>query len=460
MPRKKPTPQITENIELPANGWKPRHYQVPFWEYMMKTPWSARAILCHHRRAGKDHTATNWAAVASQMRVGTYVHILPYANQGRRIIWEGVDFNGRPFLSAFPDQLIARKSDQEMRLTLTNGSRYQVIGSDDPDKLVGINCIGAIFSEYALQDPKAYKLVMPILKENGGWAIFPTTPRGKNHFHKLIHGDPETGQTGAINDPKWFVSIETIHTTGAVSEEEVEQCRREGMEEPLIQQEFFCSFEVGLQGAYYERQITALREAGHIGHVPYDPALEVGTAWDLGINDCTSVWFFQEARDGIRIIDFYEGQDQPLAHYIKHLRDKANRHNWVYGKHFGPHDIMQRDLSTGNTLYRTAQQMGLRWTVVEKANDLMDGIEAVRQLLPTCRFNAKSTEKGITHLNGYRKQWDEKNKVYRNAPLHDLHSHAADSFRTLAMGLRQYRGGRKKPNNFDRTDNAYDPFAY
>lgn len=457
MAKSKPT--LTSDVELPANGWKPRHYQTAFWNYMMKTSWGARAILCHHRRAGKDHTAINWCAVASQMRVGTYVHILPYANQGRRIIWEGVDFMGKPFLSAFPDALVARKSDMEMRLTLTNGSRYQVVGSDDPDKLVGINCVGAIFSEYALQDPRAYKLVMPILKENGGWAIFPTTPRGKNHFYELIYGNPETGQQGAINDPKWYVSIESVETTGAVSKEEINQCRLEGMEEPLVQQEFYCSFDVGLQGAYYERQLTALRELGGITDVPFDPALEVQTAWDLGINDSTTVWFFQEARDCVRIIDFYEGQDQPIAHYVKTLREKAQKQNWVYGRHFGPHDIMQRDLSTGNTLFHTARELGLRWTIVPKTNDLMDGIEAVRQLLPTCRFNAKATEKGVVHLNGYRKQWDDKNKVYRNAPLHDKHSHAADAFRTLAMGLRSHKGGfDKKKNQHHTADNNYDPF--
>lgn len=455
----KPKKPFAGEVELPANGWKPRHYQVAFWDYMMRTPWGARAILCHHRRAGKDHTAINWAAVASQMRVGTYVHIMPYANQGRRIIWEGVDFNGKPFLSAFPESLIARKSDMEMRLTLTNGSRYQVIGSDDPDKLVGINCVGAIFSEYALQDPRAYKLVMPILKENGGWAIFPTTPRGKNHFHDLVYGNPETNQIGAVNDPKWFVSIETVETTGAVSLEEVNQARLEGMEEPLIQQEFYCSFDVGLQGAYYQAQITALREIGGIGDIPHDPALEVHTAWDLGINDSTTVWFFQEARDSVRIIDFLEGSDQPLAFYIKAVREKAAKGNWIYGKHFGPHDIMQRDLSTGNTLYKTANDLGLRWTLVPKTNDLMDGIEAVRQLLPRCRFNSKTTDKGVVHLNGYRKQWDEKNKVYRNAPVHDKHSHAADAFRTLAMGLRARSGltVKRKESDF-QAQNEWDPF--
>ncbi len=458
MTKAKPAAPLSTNLELPAGGWSPRHYQVPFWKYMMATPWGARAILNWHRRGGKDHTAINWCAVASQMRVGTYVHILPYANQGRRIIWEGIDFNGRKFLDAFPQELISRKSDMEMRLTLTNGSVYQVVGSDDPDKLVGINCIGAILSEYALQDPKAFKLILPILNENGGWAVFPTTPRGKNHLYELIYGNKELGTDGVINNPKWFVDTRTVIDTGAVSPDEIEEARKSGMEEPLIQQEFYCSFDAGLQGAYYERQMAALSEAGQLGQVPYDPALEVQTAWDLGINDSTTIWFFQEARNAVHIIDYYEGQDQPLAHYVKVCRDKSAKGNWVYGRHHGPHDIMQRDLSTGNTLFRTAGDLGLRWTMVPKTNDVMDGIEACRQLLARCWFDTKRTDKGIEHLKGYRKQWDDKNKVYRNAPLHDKHSHAADAFRTLAMGLRTHGGRSNKAKASDlMAVSDYDP---
>jgi len=127
----------------------------------------------------------NWTACASQLRVGLYIHVFPYANQGRRGIWNGLDRNGKKFLSAFPDELVESRSDLKMRLILKNGSIYQLLGADDPDKLVGINCIGAVFSDVALMDPQALRLVQPILYENGGWAIFPSTPRGRNHFYRL-----------------------------------------------------------------------------------------------------------------------------------------------------------------------------------------------------------------------------------------------------------------------------------
>lgn len=438
-----------KEIILPANGWKPRHYQAGFWQYMQKTQFGARAILCHHRRAGKDHTAINWTAVASQLRVGLYIHVFPYANQGRRVIWNGIDRNGKRFLSAFPDELIESRSDLEMRLVLKNGAIYQVLGADDPDKLVGINCVGATFSEFALMDPQAWRLVLPILNENGGWAIFPSTPRGRNHFYDLING--------ARNNPKWYVSVETITTTGAVDPEVVEEDRRMGVEEPLIQQEYFCSFDAALQGAYYEKQMSQLMEQKRLGDVPFDPALEVHTAWDLGMNDSTSIWVFQLPRSGPQLIDFIESSGQPLGYYARELRQRSDQYNWVYGTHFGPHDLMQREMTTGNTLLQSAAELGIRFTVVPKA-EVKDGIEAVRQILPRCWFDAKKCERGIEALKSYRREYDERLKVYRDKPLHDWASHAADAFRYLAMGLRQRNPSVKR----DLPQNAvseYNPFA-
>ena len=401
---------------------------------------------------GKDHTAINWTAVASQLRVGLYIHVFPYANQGRRVIWNGIDRNGKKFLSAFPEDLIASRSDLEMRLILKNGSIYQILGADDPDKLVGINCIGAVFSEYALMDPKAFDLVRPILNENGGWAIFPSTPRGKNHFYNLIYG--KDGSPGAIKNPKWYVSIETITTTGAVDPSIVEEDRKMGVEETLIQQEYFCSFDAALQGSYYEMGMSMIVEMKRIGDVPHDPALEVHTAWDLGINDAMSIWCFQLNRGEPQMIRYIEGTGEGLAFYIKLLRDLANKGDWIYGTHFAPHDIASTDLITGKTRLVSARELGIRFTQVPKA-DVEDGIEAVRQLLPRCRFDEKNCYRGIEALKSYRKQWDDKLRVYRSKPLHDWASHPADAFRTMAMGLRASgprHKDRKYPEHADTTD--------
>lgn len=437
-------------VSLPANNWRPRPYQRGFWSYMQTKPFGARAILCHHRRAGKDHTAMNWTACASQQRVGLYIHIFPYANQGRRVIWNGIDGNGIKFLDAFPPELVDRRSDLEMRLILKNGSVFQVLGADDPDKLVGINCVGATFSEYALMDPRTLDLVMPILNENGGWAIFPSTPRGENHFHKLCEN--------AKKDPTWYVSVETVDTTGAVNPERIEEERRRGVDEALIQQEYYCSFTAPLQGAYYDRQMNFLAENGRLTKVPHDPAMEVHTAWDLGVNDSTVIWFFQIAKSGtVHIFDFYENSGEAISHYARVLDDRATKGRWSFGTHYGPHDLEQRDIGTAKTRRETARELGVNFTVVPR-HDVEDGIEAGRQLLPRCYIDAIRVKRGIEALKSYRKDWDDKNQVFRTKPLHDWSSHAADAFRYLAMGIRN-RGPRDKDKTYPTSAlTEYDPF--
>lgn len=389
------------------------------------------------------------------MRVGLYIHVFPFANQGRRVIWNGIDRNGKKFLSAFPDELVESRSDLEMRLILKNGSIYQVLGADDPDKLVGINCVGAIFSEYALMDPKAFDLVRPILNENGGWAIFPSTPRGRNHFYDLIHG--KEGSPGALKNLKWYVSIETVNTTGAVDPKVIEEDRNMGVEETLIQQEYFCSFDAALQGSYYEKQMSQVEEQKRVTAVPHDSALEVHTAWDLGINDSMSIWLFQVYRGEVRLIHYIEGSGEGLAFYIKKLRDLAEKHDFIYGTHFAPHDIAATDVITGKTRLVSARELGIRFTQVPKA-EVEDGIEAVRQILPRCVFDSTNCRRGVEALKSYRKQWDEKLKVYRNKPLHDWASHPADAFRYLAMGLKERNPARDtsaRPQSADTSD--YSP---
>ena len=112
-----------------------------------------RAVVVWPRRHGKDYTAINWAAVASQMRVGTYWIVYPYLNQGRRIAWTGMSKDGNKFLDSFPKELIARRQNAEMRLELKNGSVIQIMGADEPDRFVGSNPVGIVFSEWPLMNP-------------------------------------------------------------------------------------------------------------------------------------------------------------------------------------------------------------------------------------------------------------------------------------------------------------------
>lgn len=338
-----------------------------------------------------------------------------------------MDKNGKPFLSAFPKELVASKLDQEMTLKLKNGSIYQVAGTDNIDSLVGTNPIGIVFSEYSLQDPHAFDFLRPILNENEGWAWFNFTPRGRNHGATLFDR--------AVKNPNWFAERLTVDDTGIIPLSAIDEDRELGMAEEIIQQEYWCSFDAPLVGAYYSKQMTAAANEGRIGLFPYDPMLPVQTAWDLGIDDSTAIWFYQVYPDAIKIIDFYENSGEGLLHYIKELDKKP----YAYGDHWAPHDIEVREMSTGRSRREFAIQHGLRFRVCPKM-DVADGIEAVRGLLPTCYFNnTEPMEMGIEAMKQYQKEWDDKRKVYGSRPLHDWTSHAADAFRVLAFSVRTNR---------------------
>ena len=220
-----------QNITLPHKYW-PRDYQMPLVQYIAGG--GTRAFYCCHRRAGKDMTCFNTMILMSQIRVGPYFYFLPTYAQGRKIIWDGMSGDGLPFLGHIPPELISAKNGTEMKINLRNGSLIQVIGTDNIDNVVGTNPVGCVFSEYSLQDPKAWDYVRPILAENGGWAIFNGTPRGLNHFFEMYRT--------ALENPSWFCAKLSVDDTKALTLEQIEEERKAGMPEPMIQQEFYCSF--------------------------------------------------------------------------------------------------------------------------------------------------------------------------------------------------------------------------
>lgn len=175
-------------------------------------------------------------------RVGTYYYFFPTYNQGRKIIWEGMDRDGLPFLGHFPKEIIKSKNDTEMRIELINGSAFQVIGTDKIDNIVGTNPVGCIFSEYSLQDPLAWDFIRPILAENGGWAIFVYTPRGINHGFKILQ---------QAKDNNWFWEVLTVEDTKSISGEVLLQEEKE-MPDELFQQEYYCKF-LDSANSYFKR---------------------------------------------------------------------------------------------------------------------------------------------------------------------------------------------------------------
>lgn len=429
-------------IQVPVN-WRPRAYQLPLWSYFEKG--GKRGVAVWHRRAGKDATALNLTVVSAFKRPGIYWHLLPTYNQGRKIVWDGRTKEGKPFLDAFPREAIKNVNGTEMKLELENGSIYQVVGTDNVDRLVGANPVGCVFSEYSLQDPQAWNLIRPILAENGGWALFIYTPRGRNHGYEIFNM--------AKKHPKWFCQSLSVDDTGVVTPDIIEEEREAGMPEEMVQQEFFCSFDAGLVGSYYGSHMAKALEEGRITKVPYDPRTPVNTTWDLGIGDSTAIWFWQQVGYEIRLLDYYEASGEGLPHYANILRSKE----YVYGEHYGPHDLEVRELSTGRSRRETAKLLGINFQIVPKLA-LEDGIDAVRNILGACIFDEERCSRGIEALRQYKKSWNDKMRCYSDRPDHDWTSHAADSFRYLALSVRN----KRRTNRFSmptHADSTYDVFG-
>lgn len=428
-------------ITLP-HGYRARWYQEPVWDFMAQDKLGLRASMVWHRRGGKDLTSINLCAFKMFQRVGTYWHVLPTYKQGRAIVWDGMDGSGRPFLDAFPPEIVTHRNNVEMQISVINGSKYRVVGSDNIDSLVGTNPVGVIFSEYSLQDPHAWDYIRPILAENGGWAMFIFTPRGKNHGYKL--------HEMAKKNPNWLSSTLSADITKAVSKEAIEEERLSGMAEELIQQEYYCSFDAPLVGAYYSNHMENAMREKRICKVPWEPLLPVHTVWDLGIDDHTAITFFQEYGMEFRIIDCYANTGEGLPHYIKKLGELP----YVYGTHYAPHDIKVRELGTGKTRWQTAKELGITFRIVEK-HEIADGIEQVRNLLPRVWFDEVKADALIESLKSYRKQWNELLKCYSSTPLHDWSSHFADCFRYFAWRSKDQSRG-KKPDRKTQTEDEYN----
>lgn len=383
------------------------------------------------RRAGKDITSLNYVIRKMWEEPGVYYYIFPTYSQAKKVIWDSITNNGHKMLDYFPHELVLQKNAQEMKIRMRtkNGqeSLFQLIGSDNYDALMGTNPRGCVFSEYALQDPLAYQYLRPILTANEGWALFISTPRGKNHLWQLAQL--------AMQSPDWFYIKLSVEETEHIPLEEIQKERREGlMSEDMIQQEYYTSFEMGVEGSYYSRYIDQAKREQRIGIVPWENGFKVHTAWDIGVRDFTTIIFFQTIGQTIRIIDCYENSKHGIEHYAEVLENKP----YLYGTHIAPHDIRVKEWGSGITRIEKARQLGIKFTLSDEVF-ISDGIEAVRSVFSKLWIDEKNCEPLIKALENYRQEYDNKKKIYRPRPLHDWSSHFADSMRYLAVSLPKTR---------------------
>jgi hypothetical protein len=269
-----------------------------------------------------------------------------------------------------------------------------------------------------------------MLADRRGSATFIGTPKGRNAFHELYER--------AAGDDEWFRFMLRASETKLLAESELIAARHD-MTPEQYDQEFECSFDAAILGAYYGKDIAELERKGRITDVePIDAP--VHTAWDLGMGDSTAIWFWQAANNEIRIIDHYENHGQAIPHYVAEIEARG----YPKGVDYVPHDAKVRSLETGRTRVETLISLGRKPLLVAN-HKIMDGINAARLTMPRIWFDAVKCKDGIEALRQYRADFDEKTRAFKDAPKHDWTSHTADAFRYLCMAWREQAKPEEKP---------------
>lgn len=376
------------------------------------------ACLVAHRRAGKTVATINDTirrTILDGKPDGRYAYIAPLYNQAKDIAWAYLKHYCYPLLADSPNE-------SELRVDLITGARIRLYGADNPDRLRGIYLDGVILDEFGDMKPAIWTDVLrPALSDRKGWATFIGTPKGKNEFWEIWNR--------AQADPEWFALMLRASETGLIEAGELEEARKQ-MGPDQYAQEYECSFEAAIKGAFYADEMRRAQEEGRIGNVPIDRGLQVDTAWDLGVSDSTAIWFIQTLGRERRLIDYYENSGVGLDHYAAVLKEKG----YIYRKHYFPHDIAHRELSTGKSRVDTLRSLGIE-PEIGIQSDVMDGINAVRRMLDQCWFDEQRCSRGIEALRQYRREYDDKLKDWKARPLHDWTSHGADALRTFATGF-------------------------
>lgn len=402
---------------LPREAFDPLHER-----------WQRWAAVVAHRRAGKTVACINElirGAFACPLPRPNYAYIAPQLNQAKDIAWNYL----LDFTECFAEAGMRKVNQAELWVEIgPKKGRIRLYGAGE--RLRGGYFDGVVLDEYGDMEPGVWsQVVRPMLVDREGWAIFIGTPKGRNDFHRLW--------TAAEGDSDWLRLELKASATKLLSQKELADAHK-AMSDDEYAQEFECSFDAAVRGAYWGREIASLEEAGRIGAVPHDTALQVHTAWDLGMADSTVIWFIQEHRTSgeIRVIDVLKGEGVGLSWYAQQVKERPLLHGsgegWVWGHHYLPHDVQVRELTSGNTRVEALAEYGLHATICARL-PIEDGIQAVRAMLPKCWFDRERCAAGIEALRMYRRDYDERRKEYQVRPVHDWTSHYADALRYFAV---------------------------
>jgi hypothetical protein len=409
-------------------------------------------VLVCHRRFGKTVMCINELidrAAQPKHAHARFAYIAPSYRQAKRVVWDylkryaiAVETIAEPDVAAAGKRPMARALETELRVDFANGSRIQLFGADDPDSLRGLYLDGVVFDEYGQMRPKVWtEVVRPMLADREGFAIFIGTPKGQNAFFDIYER--------AKSDREWFHVVHKASATGIVPAHELDAARRD-MSKEEYEQEFECSFTAAIVGAYFARELADAEAQGRIGNIPYDPRHRVYTAWDLGYNDPTVIWFIQIVGQEIRWFDYYANRGAGLDHYAS----VVNARGYDYAGHYLPHDVAHHEVGSGRTRVDFLRGHDLEVRAVPSL-PIEDGIEALRGVLARSWFDGTKCREGLNALRHYRSEWNERREVFVKQPLHDWASHAADAARTFALAFDDRRRSSSQRHE-ETAESGYD----
>ena len=380
------------------------------------------AVLVAHRRAGKTVACINdliVRALTEGKPNARYAYLAPYHSQAKSIAWE--------YLLRFSEPVRVNANQSELWVELINGSRIRLFGADNPDNLRGLYLDGVILDEYADMKPSIWGAVIrPLLSDRKGWAVFIGTPKGHNSFYEIYNNATKTDN--------WFVRTLRASHTKLLDDDELKDAFA-SMSEDQYLQEFECSFEAAIIGAYYGKEMRIITDQNRITEVEHDPIFPVYTAWDLGYSDDTAIWWFQVVHGEIRVLDYHSSNGQPVSFYTGLIESREQERGYTYRTHWLPHDARAKTLASGgkSIIEQISNKIPLESLKIVPSLSLQDGIQASRLALMRAWFDAEKCEDGIECLRQYQREFDEDKKVFRDKPRHDWTSHGADAFRMLAI---------------------------
>ena len=411
---------MTERIDI---GYRPREPQRTIHKSVKENRFT---VVVAHRRMGKTVSAINQlihSSLKCTRKNPRFCYIAPTYSQAKRVAWD--------YLLEYTRPLGAVANIAELRVDFLD-KRISLYGADNPDSLRGIYADGVVIDEMGDIQPSLFsEIIRPAISEREGFVLFIGTPKGQNYF-KTLRDRAELKIDG------WNLLEFRASETNILPKSELDAAFKE-MGEDKFMQEFECSFNAPIEGAYYGTMINDLTLKERITDINYDGIAKTFCAWDLGIGDSTAIWVCQVVGQEIRLVDFLENHGVGLDYYVNWLRNN----NYDKTEQLLPHDVEVRELGSGRSRKEMLMEAGLDIRVVPKIA-VDDGIQAVRRILPRCWFDHK-TKQGVDALRNYRRQYDEKRDVFFDKPVHDWCSHASDAFRYLAVGLDEGNSDWNKP---------------